>query len=43
LVRSHPVPVRDGVWVCGDHRDTASIQGAMQSGRETAEAVIALS
>jgi predicted NAD/FAD-dependent oxidoreductase len=43
LVRSHPVPVRDGVWVCGDHRDTASIQGAMQSGRETAEAVIAFS
>lgn len=43
LVRSHPVPVRDGVWVCGDHRDTASIQGAMQSGRETADAVIALS
>jgi predicted NAD/FAD-dependent oxidoreductase len=28
------------VWVCGDHRDTASIQGAMQSGREVAEAII---
>jgi phytoene dehydrogenase-like protein len=40
LVRSEAKPVRDGVWVCGDHRDTASIQGAMQSGREVAEAII---
>ena len=30
-----------GVWVCGDHRDTGSIQGAMVSGRRTAEAVLA--
>lgn len=30
-----------GVWVCGDHRDTGSIQGAMYSGRRTAEAVLA--
>jgi phytoene dehydrogenase-like protein len=38
---SEPVrPVRPGVWVCGDHRDTASIQGAMQSGRATADAII---
>jgi phytoene dehydrogenase-like protein len=29
-----------GVWVCGDHRDTGSIQGAMVSGRRTAEAVL---
>ncbi|MFT4704749.1 MAG: phytoene dehydrogenase-like protein [Bradymonadia bacterium] len=28
-----------GVWVCGDHQDTASIQGAMVSGRRAAEAV----
>ena len=28
-----------GVYVCGDHRDTASIQGALFSGRRTAEAV----
>jgi hypothetical protein len=25
--------------VCGDHRDTASIQGALFSGRRTGEAV----
>jgi hypothetical protein len=25
--------------VCGDHRDTASIQGALVSGHRTAEAV----
>jgi len=30
----------EGVWVCGDHRDTGSIQGAMYSGRRTAEAVL---
>jgi len=32
----------DGLWVCGDHRDTGSIQGAMFSGRRTAEAVLGL-
>jgi phytoene dehydrogenase-like protein len=35
-----PVRVRSGVYVCGDHRDTASIQGAMLSGRRAAEAVL---
>ncbi|MEN1680863.1 MAG: NAD(P)/FAD-dependent oxidoreductase [Planctomycetota bacterium] len=30
-----------GVFLCGDHRDTASIQGAMVSGRRAAEAVAA--
>lgn len=36
-------PVRDpsGLWVCGDHRDTASIQGALVSGRRAAEGVLA--
>jgi phytoene dehydrogenase-like protein len=29
-----------GLFVCGDHRDTASIQGAMLSGRRAAEAVL---
>jgi phytoene dehydrogenase-like protein len=29
------------VWVCGDHRDTGSIQGALFSGRRTAEDVLA--
>jgi len=28
-----------GVYVCGDHRDTASIQGALYSGRRAASAV----
>lgn len=36
-----PVRVRPGVYVCGDHRDNASIQGAMVSGRRAAEAVLA--
>jgi len=40
LTRSAPTPLSPGLWVCGDHRDTASIQGAMQSGRETAEALL---
>ena len=29
-----------GIYVCGDHRDNASIQGAMVSGRRAAEAFI---
>lgn len=36
-----PVRVGDGVYVCGDHRDTSSIQGAMVSGRRAADAVLA--
>jgi phytoene dehydrogenase-like protein len=36
-----PVRIRPGVYVCGDHRDTASIHGAMVSGRRAAEAVLA--
>ncbi len=35
------VALADGRFVCGDHRDTASIQGALYSGRRCAEAVIA--
>jgi phytoene dehydrogenase-like protein len=31
----------DGLWVCGDHRDTGSIQGALVSGRRTADAILA--
>ena len=30
----------DGLYVCGDHRDTASIQGALVSGRRTAEVIL---
>jgi hypothetical protein len=39
----HPrraVRVSPGRYVCGDHRDTASIQGALFSGRRTADAVL---
>jgi len=36
-----PVRVRPGVYLCGDHRDTASIHGGMLSGRRAAEAVLA--
>lgn len=35
-----PVALGEGVFVCGDHRDTASIQGAMFSGERTAAAVL---
>jgi phytoene dehydrogenase-like protein len=38
----HPrrrVALGEGLFVCGDHRDTASIQGALFSGRRCAEAV----
>ena len=39
----HPrraVDLGGGLFVCGDHRDTASLQGAMFSGARTASAVI---
>jgi phytoene dehydrogenase-like protein len=35
-----PVRLRPGLYVCGDHRDTASINGALASGRRTADAVL---
>ncbi len=34
-----PVALGDGLFVAGDHRDTASIQGALVSGRRAAAAV----
>jgi len=40
----HPkrrVSLGGGVFVCGDHRDTGSIQGALYSGRRCGEAVTA--
>ena len=37
---TRPVTV-DGLVVCGDHRDTGSIQGALVSGQRAAEAVLA--
>ena len=35
-----PVDLGDGLFVCGDHRDTPSIQGAMASGARAARAVL---
>lgn len=35
-----PVALGDGLWWCGDHRDTASIQGALVSGRRAAEQIL---
>ncbi len=34
------VHLGDGLFVAGDHRDTASIQGALVSGRRAATAVV---
>jgi hypothetical protein len=35
-----PVALGGGLFVCGDHRDTPSIQGAMASGARAARAVM---
>lgn len=43
MAAPHPLrkPVRlSGLYVCGDHRDTSSIQGALVSGRRVAAAVL---
>ena len=37
---ARPVRLGPGRYVCGDHRDTPSIQGALVSGRRTAHAVL---
>jgi predicted NAD/FAD-dependent oxidoreductase len=34
------VRLRAGLYICGDHRDNASINGALESGRRAAEAVL---
>jgi hypothetical protein len=36
-----PVQLQPGLYVCGDHRGTASLNGAMLSGRRAADAVCA--
>lgn len=41
LVRRRPVTLENGLLVAGDHRDTASIQGALVSGRRAADAALA--
>lgn len=35
-----PVLLDGGVYVCGDHRDSASIHGALLSGRRAADAIL---
>lgn len=35
-----PVRVLAGLYVCGDHRETSSVQGALHSGRRAAEAIL---
>ena len=40
-VRMSPVRVDKGLYVCGDHRRTASLNGAMNAGRRAAEALAA--
>ncbi len=37
---SLPARLAEGVYHCGDYAETASIQGAMISGRKTGEALI---
>ncbi|MGM0670097.1 MAG: FAD-dependent oxidoreductase [Gemmatimonadota bacterium] len=36
-----PVRLGPGRFVCGDHRETASLQGAIHSGRRAAREVLA--
>jgi phytoene dehydrogenase-like protein len=38
---ARPVRLGPGRYVCGDHRDTPSIQGALVSGRRAASAILA--
>ncbi len=40
LQHRRPVELGGGLFVCGDHRDTPSIQGAMASGARAARAVL---
>ena len=35
-----PVRLLSGLYVCGDHRDTSTVQGALFSGRRAARAVL---
>ncbi|MFH8367366.1 NAD(P)/FAD-dependent oxidoreductase [Streptomyces sp. NPDC018031] len=38
--RRRPVRLLSGLYVCGDHRDTSTVQGALHSGRRAARAVL---
>ncbi|WP_394434788.1 FAD-dependent oxidoreductase [Streptomyces sp. SGAir0957] len=35
-----PVRLLDGLYVCGDHRDTSTVEGALTSGRRAARAAL---
>ena len=35
-----PVALGGGLFICGDHRDSATLDGALLSGRRAAEAVL---
>ncbi|MFG2921028.1 NAD(P)/FAD-dependent oxidoreductase [Streptomyces sp. NPDC048305] len=35
-----PVRVLSGLYVCGDHRDTSTVRGALRSGRRAAAAIL---
>ena len=35
-----PIKLETSLYVCGDHRDTPSVHGAMVSGRRTAEVIV---
>ena len=36
-----PVRILAGLYVCGDHRDTSTVRGALRSGRRAASAILA--
>jgi predicted NAD/FAD-dependent oxidoreductase len=36
-----PVRLLAGLYVCGDHRDTSTVQGALHSGRRASSAILA--
>lgn len=40
LEQTHPIRVRPGIYVCGDYTNIASINGAIESGRQAAQAVL---
>lgn len=38
---TRPVALGGGLFVCGDHRDSATLEGALVSGRRAADALVA--
>ncbi len=34
------VKIRDGLFICGDHRETATFQGAMESGKKVVQQIL---